>query len=29
MDIEKAIIEGIVLKGGKSSSGKQEVKVKT
>ena len=29
MDIEKAITEGIVFKGGKSPSGKQEDKVKT
>ena len=28
MDIEKAITEGIVFKGGKSPSGKQEDKVK-
>ena len=29
MDIEKAITEGIVLKGGKSPNGKQEDKVTT
>lgn len=29
MDIEKAITEGIVFKGGKSPNGKQEDKVKT
>lgn len=29
MDIEKAITEGIVFKGGKTSDGKKEEKVKT
>lgn len=29
MDIEKAIIDGIVFKGGKSPNGKNEEKVKT
>ena len=29
MDIEKAITEGIVFKGGKSPNGKQEDKVKS